>query len=152
MNKDFKIVGVRFAGDDFDEQWTSNVYYYKISADIEVKVDDRVYIKNSIKENLGKVEEVLEYSDDTLYMKTEKIPQRFLVIDLSEILEVEAKYKRLNELQNLMDEKVKSIEKLQKYEILKDLDPTFSDIYDEFKKLQLETNQNKLIEAPKSEE
>lgn len=152
MNKDFKVVGVRFVGDDFDEQWTSNIYYYKISADIEVKVDDRVYIKNLIKENLGKVEEVLEDSDDTLYMKTERIPQRFLVIDLSEILEIEAKYKRLNELQNLMDEKVKSIEKLQKYEILKDLDPTFSDIYDEFKKLQLETNQNKLIEAPKSEE
>ena len=48
-----------------------------------------------------------------------------------------------------MDERIKSIEKIQKYEILKDLDPGFAAIYDEFKKLNTELNSSNLIEAPK---
>lgn len=150
-NKKFKVVGVRFVGDEFDENWTDSVYYYKISDSIEVKEDDRVYIKNSVKENLAKVEEVLDYSEDDIYVKSYKVPQRFLVIDLSEILAVESKYQRLSELNKIMDEKVKSIEKLQKYEILKDLDPSFASIYEEFKELQTALNSNNLIEAPKSD-
>lgn len=150
-NKKFKVVGVRFVGDEFDENWTDSVYYYKISDSIEVKEGDRVYIKNSVKENLAKVEEVLDYSEDDIYVKSYKVPQRFLVIDLSEILAVESKYQRLSELNKIMDEKVKSIEKLQKYEILKDLDPSFASIYEEFKELQTALNNNNLIEAPKSD-
>lgn len=147
----FKVVGVNYVGDSYKVAWSSDIYYYKISSSIDVKVDDRVYIKNQLKENLARVAEIIEDSEDDLFRDSYKIPQRFLVLDLSQFLEVEAKYDRIREIESIMDKKVKQIEKLQKYEILKDLDPSVGEILDELKQLKLETSNNILIEAPKEE-
>ena len=147
----FKVVGVNYVGDNYKEAWSSDIYYYKISSSIDVKVDDRVYIKNQLKENLARVAEIVEDSEDDLFKDSYKTPQRFLVLDLSQFLEVEAKYDRIREIESIMDKKVKQIEKLQKYEILKDLDPSVGEILDELKQLKLETSNNILIEAPKEE-
>lgn len=150
--ENFKVVGVNYVGDSYKVAWSSDIYYYKINSSIDVKIDDRVYIKNSYKENLAKVVEVItDLDDDVIINQSYKTPQRFLVLDLSKFLETEAKFDRIREIESIMDKKVKQIEKLQKYEILKDLDPSVGEILDELKQLKMETSNNILIEAPKED-
>lgn len=150
--ENFKVVGVNYVGDNYKEAWSSDIYYYKINNSIDIKIDDRVYIKNSYKENLAKVTEIIEdINDDIVVNQSYRTPQRFLVLDLSKFLETEAKFDRIREIESIMDKKVKQIEKLQKYEILKDLDPSVGEILEELKQLKIETSNSILIEAPKED-
>ncbi len=151
-----QLVGIKFVGDDLSTQWDSDIYYYEVNGNIPLEVEDRVYIKTNYKENLAKVCEIIleEDTDDFEAVKHElhaRTPLRFLKIDLSEILKAEAKYKKLRELEKAMDKKVKSIERIQKYEILKEYDPDFAQVFEEYKNLFNEIQDVNLIEAPRSQ-
>ena len=139
-----QIVRVNFADYRTSDKWSTNDYYYYVDDSIKLEKDDRVYIKNQLGENLAKVTDV--YSEPEI-----RTPQRFLKIDLSEILAIEAKYERIREIEKAMDNKVKSIEKLQRYKLLEELDPSVSPMLEELKKLKLETSNTILIDSPKTE-
>lgn len=152
-----QLVGIVFVGDDLNTQWDSNVYYYEVNGNIPLEVEDRVYVKTNYKENLAKVCEIIleEDTDNFETVKHEvraRTPLRFLKIDLSEILKAEAKYKKLRDLEKAMDKKVKSIEKIQKYEILKKYDPDFAQVFEEYKNLSNEIQNVNLLEAPSSQD
>ena len=146
-----QIVRVNFADYRTSDKWSTNDYYYYVDDSIKLGKDDRVYIKNQLGENLAKVADV--YSEDTVFYNEPEVrtPQRFLKIDLSEILVIEAKYERIREIEKAMDKKVKSIEKLQRYKLLEELDPSVSPMLEELKKLKLETSNTILIDSPKEE-
>lgn len=146
-----QIVRVNFADYRTSDKWSNNDYYYYVDDSIKLGKDDRVYIKNQLGENLAKVADV--YNEDTAFYNEPEVrtPQRFLKIDLSEILAIEAKYERIREIEKAMDKKVKSIEKLQRYKLLEELDPSVSPMLEELKKLKLETSNTILIDSPKEE-
>lgn len=150
MNENFKIVGVHYVTDDYNTQWDSDIYYYKITNNIDINVGDRVYIKNTVKENLAEVVEYFEPNDTefSLVLDTKHVvtPKRFLKIDLTEILEAEAEMEKLHNLENLMDKKLKEVEKIQKYQLLKEVDPEFSKIYDEFMELRAKISSKNVLE------
>lgn len=150
MNENFKIVGVHYVADDYNTQWDNDIYYYKITNNIDINVGDRVYIKNTVKENLAEVVEYFEPNDTefNLVLDTNRVvvPRRFLKIDLTEILEAEAEMEKLHNLENLMDKKLKEVEKIQKYQLLKEVDPEFSKIYDEFMELRTKINSKNILE------
>lgn len=152
-----QLVGVAFVGDNLSTQWDSNIYYYEVNGNIPLEIEDRIYIKTNYKENLAKVCEIIleENTDDFEAVKHElhaRTPLRFLKINLSEILKVEAKYKKLHDLEKAMDKKVKSIEKIQKYEILQKYDPDFAEVFEEYKNLSNEIQNVNLLEAPNSQD
>lgn len=150
MNENFKIVGVHYVADDYNTQWDSDIYYYKITNNIDINIGDRVYIKNTVKENLAEVVEYFEPNDAEFnsVLDTNRVitPKRFLKIDLTEILEAEAEMKKLHNLENLMDKKLKEVEKIQKYQLLKEVDPEFSKIYDEFMELRAKISSKNVLE------
>ena len=152
-----QLVGIVFVGDNLSTQWDSDIYYYEVNGNIPLEIEDRIYIKTNYKENLAKVCEIIleEDTDDFEAVKHElraRTPLRFLKIDLSEILKVEAKYKKLHDLEKAMDKKVKSIEKFQKYEILQKYDPDFAEVFEEYKNLSNEIQNVNLLEAPISQD
>lgn len=150
MNENFKIVGVHYVADDYNTQWDNDIYYYKITNNIDINVGDRVYIKNTVKENLAEVIEYFEPDDAefSLILDTNRVvvPKRFLKIDLTEILEAEAEMEKLHSLENLMNKKLKEVEKIQKYQLLKEVDPEFGKIYDEFMELRTKINNKNVLE------
>lgn len=150
MNENFKIVGVHYVADDYNAQWDNDIYYYKITTNIDINVGDRVYIKNTLKENLAEVVEYFEPNDaefsSVLDTNRVVVPKRFLKIDLTEILEAEAEMEKLHNLENLMDKKLKEVEKIQKYQLLKEVDPEFSKIYDEFMELRAKISSKNVLE------
>lgn len=150
MNENFKIVGVHYVADDYNTQWDSDIYYYKITNNIDINIGDRVYIKNTVKENLAEVIEYFEPNDAefSLVLDTKRVvvPRRFLKIDLTEILEAEAEMEKLHNLENLMDKKLKEVEKIQKYQLLKEVDSEFSKIYDEFMELRAKISSKNVLE------
>lgn len=150
MNENFKIVGVHYVADDYNTQWDNDIYYYKITNNIDISVGDRVYIKNTVKENLAEVVEYFESNDaefsSVLDTNRVVVPKRFLKIDLTEILEAEAEMEKLHNLENLMDKKLKEVEKIQKYQLLKEVDPEFSKIYDEFMELRTKISSKNVLE------
>ena len=152
-----QLVGIVFVGDNLSTQWDSDIYYYEVNGNIPLEIEDRIYIKTNYKENLAKVCEIIleEDTEDFEAVKHElhaRTPLRFLKIDLSEILKVEAKYKKLHDLEKAMDKKVKSIEKIQKYKILKKYDPDFAQVFEEYKNLSNEIQNVNLLEAPISQD
>lgn len=152
-----QLVGIVFVGDDLSTQWDSNVYYYEVNGNIPLEVEDRVYVKTNYKENLAKVREIIleEDTDNFETVKHEvraRTPLRFLKIDLSEILKIEAKYKKLHDLEKAMDKKIKAVEKIQKYEILKEYDPDFAQVFEEYKNLSNEIQNVNLLEASNSQD
>ena len=150
MNENFKIVGVHYVANGCNTQWSNDIYYYKITTNIDINISDRVYIKNTLKENLAEVVEYFEPGDAefNLILDTNQavVPKRFLKIDLTEILEAEAEMEKLHSLENLMDKKLKEVEKIQKYQLLKEVDPEFSKIYDEFMELRTKINNKNVLE------
>ena len=150
MNENFKIVGVHYVANGYNTQWSNDIYYYKITTNIDINISDRVYIKNTLKENLAEVVEYFEPGDAefNLILDTNQavVPKRFLKIDLTEILEAEAEMEKLHSLENLMDKKLKEVEKIQKYQLLKEVDPEFSKIYDEFMELRTKINNKNVLE------
>lgn len=150
MNENFKIVGVHYVADGYNTQWDNDIYYYKITNNIDISIGDRVYIKNTVKENLAEVVEYFEPNDTEFssVLDTNRVitPKRFLKIDLTEILEAEAEMEKLHNLENLMDKKLKEVEKIQKYQLLKEVDPEFNKIYDEFMELRAKISSKNVLE------